>query len=316
MISAKVLSRWSLTPPCRSSFTASHPLHRSPYPLADSQPYNFLNLDFYAQDTWKLTRKFTWTFGIRDTYNSNPLNPHNAVARLAGSFDSISHDVNQPLEPSHSNVIRAPSSRPRQPPSCSPGPLSHGSSRRTPYCAADSDSSATSCRAASSILWGRILLIPRHFRADCSAAVGGVASHREYRTAPSMLLRRPISFSIPALRKGSSPAHRHWPIPIPAFRRFPSPPFPTANCTRLTSCSGAFALEQQAGDTLNLRAQYVGTRAVNQPYETQVNGYQTVCHGCFAPFPYGQPTDPRFGAGNAIEHRREQPLQRPPVNRR
>jgi hypothetical protein len=40
----------------------------------------------------------------------------------------------------------------------------------------------------------------------------------------------------------------------------------------------------------------VGTRAVNQPYSTQVNGYQTVCQGCFAPFPYLQPTDPRFGA--------------------
>ena len=58
----------------------------------------------------------------------------------------------------------------------------------------------------------------------------------------------------------------------------------------------SFALEQQIGTTMNLRAQYVGTRAVNQPYETQVNGYQTVCQGCFAPFPYGQPSDPRFGA--------------------
>jgi hypothetical protein len=27
-----------------------------------------------------------------------------------------------------------------------------------------------------------------------------------------------------------------------------------------------------------------------------VNGYQTVCEGCFAPFPYGQPTDPRFAS--------------------
>ena len=35
---------------------------------------------------------------------------------------------------------------------------------------------------------------------------------------------------------------------------------------------------------------------MNQPYQTQVNGYQTVCEGCFAPFPYGQPKDPRFGA--------------------
>jgi hypothetical protein len=58
----------------------------------------------------------------------------------------------------------------------------------------------------------------------------------------------------------------------------------------------SFALEHQVGSTTNLRAQYVGTRAVNQPYQTQVNGYQTVCEGCFAPFPYGQPKDRRFGA--------------------
>jgi hypothetical protein len=56
------------------------------------------------------------------------------------------------------------------------------------------------------------------------------------------------------------------------------------------------AVERQIGSAINLRAQYVGTRAVNQPYQTQVNGYQTVCPGCFAPFPYGQPSDPRFGA--------------------
>ena len=35
---------------------------------------------------------------MRATHNSNPLNPHVAVARLPGSFDSISHDANQPLE--------------------------------------------------------------------------------------------------------------------------------------------------------------------------------------------------------------------------
>jgi hypothetical protein len=58
----------------------------------------------------------------------------------------------------------------------------------------------------------------------------------------------------------------------------------------------SLGLEHQFGTTASLQAQYVGTRAVNQPYLTQVNGYQTVCQGCFAPFPYLQPTDPRFGA--------------------
>ena len=67
------------------------------FPLANSQPYNFLNLDVYAQDTWKATRTLTWTFGVRATHNSNPVNPHHALARLPGSFDAIPHDVNQPL---------------------------------------------------------------------------------------------------------------------------------------------------------------------------------------------------------------------------
>ncbi|HXY51015.1 MAG TPA: carboxypeptidase regulatory-like domain-containing protein [Terriglobales bacterium] len=66
------------------------------FPTSANEPFNFLNLDFYAQDTWKVTPKLTWTFGVRNTFNSNPQNPHNQIARLKGSFDSMSHDVNQP----------------------------------------------------------------------------------------------------------------------------------------------------------------------------------------------------------------------------
>ncbi len=62
------------------------------FPSNANEPFNFLNLDVYAQDTWKMTRTLTWTFGVRDTFNSNPLNPHDQVARLRGSFSSIPHD--------------------------------------------------------------------------------------------------------------------------------------------------------------------------------------------------------------------------------
>jgi hypothetical protein len=58
----------------------------------------------------------------------------------------------------------------------------------------------------------------------------------------------------------------------------------------------SLGVEHQFGTAASVQAQYVGTRAVNQPYTTQVNGYQTVCQGCFAPFPYMQPPDARFGA--------------------
>ncbi|HUA15637.1 MAG TPA: TonB-dependent receptor [Verrucomicrobiae bacterium] len=67
------------------------------FPTHANEPFNFLNIDLYAQDTWKLTNSLTLTFGLRDTFNSNPFNPHNQIARLRSSFDSISHDVNQPL---------------------------------------------------------------------------------------------------------------------------------------------------------------------------------------------------------------------------
>ena len=63
---------------------------------------------------------------------------------------------------------------------------------------------------------------------------------------------------------------------------------------RRTSCEWSLGIEHQFGTTASIQAQYVGTRALNQPYQTQVNGYQTVCQGCFQPFPYLQPTDPRF----------------------
>jgi outer membrane receptor protein involved in Fe transport len=67
------------------------------YPLANSQPFNFLNVDLYGQDKWNVTRSLTWTFGIRATHNSNPLNPDDLIAQLPSSFAPLSHDLNQPL---------------------------------------------------------------------------------------------------------------------------------------------------------------------------------------------------------------------------
>jgi hypothetical protein len=34
------------------------------FPTSANEPFDFLNLDLYAQDTWKVTKKLTWTFGI------------------------------------------------------------------------------------------------------------------------------------------------------------------------------------------------------------------------------------------------------------
>ena len=60
----------------------------------------------------------------------------------------------------------------------------------------------------------------------------------------------------------------------------------------------SLGLERELGARGALRIDYVGTRAVHEPYQVQLNGYQTVCDGCFAPFAYKQPLDQRFGNVN------------------
>jgi hypothetical protein len=59
-----------------------------------------------------------------------------------------------------------------------------------------------------------------------------------------------------------------------------------------------FGLEQQIGARGDLRVDFVGTRGLHEPFQVQLNGYQTVCDGCFAPFPYQRPLDQRFGNVN------------------
>src|ERR1700719_4099373 len=55
------------------------------FPTSENEPFRFVNLDLYAQDTWKITKTLTWTIGARGTWNSNPLNSHRHIARLKGA---------------------------------------------------------------------------------------------------------------------------------------------------------------------------------------------------------------------------------------
>jgi hypothetical protein len=59
-----------------------------------------------------------------------------------------------------------------------------------------------------------------------------------------------------------------------------------------------FGIEQQLAAHGSVRIDYVGTRGLHEPFLEGLNGYQTVCDGCFAPYAYQQPTDQRFGSVN------------------
>jgi hypothetical protein len=265
------------------------------FPLADSQPYNFLNLDFYAQDTWKITHTFTWTFGIRDTYNSNPLNPHDAVARLEGSFASISHDVNQPLDAviqTHlSNVFAATPLAILQPRTAIAWQIAPHTVLRTGF------------GLFSDLLPGSVVDLvgvnppySNTFQGGLLGTVGGTAiapgvPNSAIDATSAANQQFVAGFANGELSCAAPRANRNACLPPISITAVPD-----GKLHAPYFMQWSFALEHQIGNSLNLRGQYVGTRAVNQPYQTQVNGYQTVCQGCFAPFPYGQPIDPRFGA--------------------
>jgi len=265
------------------------------FPASANEPFNFLNLDFYAQDTWKITKKLTWTFGLRDTFNSNPLNPHDQIARLTGAFDSISHDVNQPLnaviQTGLGNIFSSTPIAILQPRSSIAWQFQPKSVLRIGF------------GLFSDLLPGSIADVVgenppyvQTFEGGLLGSVGGtaiapgvpgsavdaaVAAHQSFTTGfpqGSLSCASPLANSAACLPPVSITAVPSGELHAPYFMEW------------------SLGVEHQFGSNISIHAQYVGTRALEQPYITQVNGYQTVCQGCFAPYPYGQAPDPRFGA--------------------
>ncbi|MGA9527854.1 MAG: carboxypeptidase-like regulatory domain-containing protein [Terriglobales bacterium] len=265
------------------------------FPSNANEPFNFLNLDVYAQDTWKVTRELTWTFGLRDTFNSNPLNPHDQVARLRGSFSSISHDVNQPLnEAIQTHLGNLFSSTPvatLQPRTAIAWQFEPKSVLRTGF------------GIFSDILPGSVADLiganppyDKTFQGGVLGTVGGTAiapgvpdsAVDATATANTIFTSGFPQGKLSCASPQSSPGSCLPPVAITAI--------PNGKLHAPYFMEWSLGMEHQFGTTTSVQARYVGTRAVNQPYSSQVNGYQTVCQGCFAPFPYLQPTDPRFGA--------------------
>jgi hypothetical protein len=265
------------------------------FPTSANEPFNFLNLDLYAQDTWKVTRKLTWTFGIRDTLNSNPLNPNQQIARLTGSFGSISHDGNQPLNATiQTGLGHVFSSTPLailQPRTALAWQFEPKSVLRAGF------------GLFSDILPGAIADVVgfnppyvKTFQGGLLGTVGGTAiAPGVPNSAVDATVAANQSFNsgfasghLSCASAQSNPATCLPPVAIAAM--------PSGELHAPYFMEWSLGLEHELGSTTKLQAQYVGTRAVNQPYLTQVNGYQTVCQGCFAPFSYAQSTDPRFGA--------------------
>lgn len=66
------------------------------YPTVTWNRFDFYSLGLYGQDEWHARANLTLTLALRADHQSNPVCETRCIARLSGSFDSVSHDPDQP----------------------------------------------------------------------------------------------------------------------------------------------------------------------------------------------------------------------------
>jgi hypothetical protein len=270
------------------------------YPVAASQPFNYLNLDLFALDTVRLSSTLTWTIGLRAAHNSNPQSPHHLIARLDGSFESASHDANQPLDAIiHAGLDQLFPATPEiqwQPRTALAWQFTPKSVVRAGF------------GVFSDILPGSVADLVASNPPNVNTFQGGLQGQAGGLAIAPGVPNSAIDATA-AANQAFLAGFANGQLSCPSPQANPSSCLPRVGLTAVPDgtlrmpyfLQWSLAVEQQLGNTGSLRVQYVGTRAVQLPYQVQVNGYQTVCEGCFAPFPYGQPEDPRFGAVTQLE---------------
>ncbi len=273
-----------------------------------SEPIGAASLDLYAQDTWKARRNLTVSYGLRATWNSNPVSQHNHFSRPAASFDEISHDVNQPL-----NQVTLTGQHSEFP-----------------------GTTAIVWQPRAAIAWqakpNTVLRFGVGVFSDAFGSIGALTDaaltdfpNWNFFAAGAPGSGNPIiaTYAVPGSGDGvaGSPSNdalgniaQANATLVDGFRNgvlscaatnAPADCLPTSSAWFAVP-TGTFkypyfsewsvTLQQQFGRDWMARVQYVGTKATNLAYTVQgANGYQTVCSGCFAPYPYGKSPDARFG---------------------
>ncbi|HEX3942173.1 MAG TPA: carboxypeptidase-like regulatory domain-containing protein [Acidobacteriaceae bacterium] len=255
------------------------------------------NLEFYAMDTYKPTQKATITYGMRVSWNTNETNQQGLFARPAGSFLDMAHDSTQPLD----RVILTGV---------------HGLFPATPLFVYEPRVSVAyqlpyrtalhgGFGAFSDIIPAQIADLASNNAPYAPTFVGGLAGQVGGSLIAPGVTDSAVDATVSAskqfqslFRSGSNPCTgvttggATCPLAV-SMNTFPSGRLKTPYYFQYN-----LGVEKQIGARGDLHVDFVGTRGTHEPYQVELNGYQTVCDGCFAPYPYQQPLDQRFGSVN------------------
>ena len=264
------------------------------YPVSLKERVGVGNLEYYAMDTYKPSMKATISYGMRVTWNTNVTSPQNLFSRMAGSFLDASHSTNQPLNQVvlsrvHNLFAAAPLFvyQPR-------GSIAY---QLRPHTAVHAGLGAFNDIIPQQIADSGLINAPNDpsFTGGLAGQVGGIGiapgvpDSAVDATSSANTSFQTIFASGGEPCTGIQPGEATCPLAV-SLNTFPTGTLKTPYYYQYN-----LGIEQQFGSRGDLRVDYVGTRGLHEPYQVQLNGYQNVCNGCFAPFPYQRPLDQRFG---------------------
>ncbi|MDR3736196.1 MAG: TonB-dependent receptor [Acidobacteriaceae bacterium] len=256
------------------------------FPVTQKERIALGNLDLYAMDTYKLSPIWTLTFGLRATWNTNPVNQHGLFARPAGSFLDMTHNINQPLNQVIQTNVKT----------LFPGtPLLSWQPRASlAYKLSDKMAIHAGGGIFNDIIPAQIADLgatnPPYapvFVGGINGQVGGIG------IAPGV-----ADSAVDATVAANQTFQSEFAAGRASTLAVNLNTFPSGTLKTPYFLQWSVGIEHELGKHGSVRVDYVGTRTVHEPYQVQLNGYQTVCAGCFAPFAYKQPLDMRFGNVN------------------
>ena len=282
------------------------------FPTSTSEPIGLVAFDAYLQDTWKVTPKLTFTYGIRATWNADPLSQHADFSALSNraSFFSIGHDPNQPL-----NAVISPHN----------SLLAFSTPRIDwqPRAAIAWEVRPNTVIRAGGGIFSDIfpaaitddgLMNPPNDNGFNAASTTGLAPLTASYAVPGSgngISGSPNNDVLAAIASAESATLAGFKSgQLTCYTPNASPPpncifpenfaaMPPGEFKYPYFAEWSFGVEQQFRDNWALKVQYVGTKATDLPYDVQGNGYQEDCQGCWTPYlynPNGTGPDQRFGA--------------------
>ena len=253
------------------------------------EPFGIVNLDSYFMDTLKATSKLTLTLGIRATWNSNPADQHSEISRPNANFYALSHNVNQPLNAATTQGLTDTFV---STPKIIWQPRVAFAYRVTPntvlragfgvfsdiFPASLADSMATNPPYYTDFNEGffgmdnGINSAPNVPGSAITAAMNDNQKYQSYFSSGSLSCASPNSNPATCIpQAGFTGVENHTKYPY--------------------DLEYSFGIERQFASNWGLDAKYQATEGRQIPYNYDPNGAETICPGCWAPYPY-YPTAP------------------------